>query len=1108
MSIFNNIFKDIDNNINVVGLNDELNAIYIYSYFKKNNEDVIVVTNTLFEANKLYDSLRTYTDEVYFFPADDFLTSEAIAISPDLKLIRLDTINHLIDKGHKIVVTHLMGYLRYLPTKQLWQDSIIHLKVNDEYDIKELFKKLFNIGYTREIIVGKTGEMALRGYVLDIFPINEKKAIRLEFFGDTIESIRYFDVDTQRSLGDLNKISIYPYDEFIVPDNINEDVLRKQKNLPLILKDIASIKDYLTNPTIVYKDYNQLKNAYLILREEIYNYHIEKDVNTKTNYMHDFYDIYSPKNIYLMTIDNVIDKNIKVRKYDSKEIDKFDGNIIKIKNYINNMIKLNKTVIIALTNDLHINNFIKHLDENYVITNENKIIDKRINIIKRDINHGFIIGDLVVITEYELFKARTEVIKKQSNFKYSTKIKDIAKIKIGDYVVHNTHGIGIYMGVTTLTVNGLKKDYLLIKYSGNDKLYIPVEKIDLISKFSGSESYTPKINHLGGTEWQKTKLRIKGKIKDIADKLLKLAAIREATIGYKFNKDTEEQLIFEKGFIYEETEDQIRATEEIKKDMEKDRPMDRLLCGDVGYGKTEVAFRAMFKAVLNAKQVAYLCPTTILSKQQYESALERFSDFPINIELLNRFTPLKKEKQIIEDLKNGRVDILFGTHKILNEKVKFKDLGLLIVDEEQRFGVLQKEKIKEYKANVDVLTLSATPIPRTLQMSMIGLRDLSLIETPPINRYPIQTYVLPFNLEIIKQAVYRELSRHGQVFILYNKVDNMLDKVEEISKLVPDASVTYAHGQMKKTELERRMLSFINKEYDILVCSTIIETGIDIPNVNTLIIIDADKFGLSQLYQIRGRVGRSDRIAYAYLMYDDRKVLNDNAVKRLNVIKEFTELGSGFAIAARDLSIRGAGDILGSEQAGFIDAIGIELYIKMLNEEVARLKGEKIPIEEEVSIDEKPLINVETHIDDKYVSEEEIKIEIHKKINNIDSLVKLKAIKEELEDRFGKISDSIEIYMYQEWFEKLAKKLNIIKVVQTNKDIEITFAPIISSRIDGEKLFMAAYNISNMFQFKYKKDRLSIKLNINKLKKHYIYYVTELLQSMIKMISNKNININ
>ena len=512
----------------------------------------------------------------------------------------------------------------------------------------------------------------------------------------------------------------------------------------------------------------------------------------------------------------------------------------------------------------------------------------------------------------------------------------------------------------------------------------------------------PKINKLGGTEWTKTKLHIRKKIESIAGDLLKLYSEREMAIGYAFDKDTEEQIEFEKGFEYVETKDQLKVTEEIKKDMEKRIPMDRLLCGDVGYGKTEVAFRAIFKAIMSNKQVLFLCPTTILSGQHFNNAIERFKEFPVRIELLNRFVSKKKQNEILKDLKDGKIDLLIGTHRILSEDVKCKRLGLLVIDEEQRFGVKHKEKIKSYKNNIDVLTLSATPIPRTLQMSLAGVRSLSLIETPPVDRYPIQTYVLEENKNVIKDAIYKELARDGQVFILYNDIQTMDNKKRELELLVPEAKIICGHGKMKKEELEDVMYKFMNKEYDVLLCTTIIETGIDIPNVNTLIIIDADRYGLSQLYQIRGRVGRSNKIAYSYLMYNKGKILSDIAKKRLNVIKEFTELGSGFSIAMRDLSIRGAGDILGQEQSGFIDTVGVELFLDMLNEEVNKLKGINIETKE---IDAQPLLEVETTIDDKYAKEEDLKIEIHKKINKIDSLESLNKTKEELEEYLKKFED-------------------------------------------------------------------------------------------------------
>ena len=532
--------------------------------------------------------------------------------------------------------------------------------------------------------------------------------------------------------------------------------------------------------------------------------------------------------------------------------------------------------------------------------------------------------------------------------------------------------------------------------------------------------------------------------------------------------------------------------DEIKKDMESIKPMDRLVCGDVGYGKTELAFRAMFKAVMSGYQCAYLCPTTILSDQHYRNALKRFSSFPITIKILNRFVSNKELKETLSGLENGTVDIVIGTHRILSDDVKFKKIGLLVVDEEQRFGVKHKEKIKQLKNNIDILTLSATPIPRTLQMSIAGIRSLSLLETPPVNRFPVQTYVLEENKSVIKDAIYKELSRDGQTFILYNHVDDMDAKLREIKLLVPEARIVCAHGQMSKHELEDIMQKFINKEYDVLLCTTIIETGIDIPNVNTLLIIDADKFGLSQLYQIRGRVGRSDKIAYCYLMYLPGKALSDIANKRLQVIKEFTELGSGFSIAMRDLSIRGAGDILGSEQAGFIDSVGIELYLKMLNDEINKLNGKEL--KEEKVLNEQPLVDVDTSIGDDYVNDEDIKIYIHKAINTIDSSESLENVKQELEDRFGKVSSNLIIYMYEEWFEKLAQDIGITQIRQTNNFIEIVIPPSLKEKFDGEKLFTNILQMNRMFRFGHRGNNLLIILDTVKLDKHFIFYLIDLMQ--------------
>ena len=1080
------------NHIALSGLTDEVFCRYIDTVYRNNHQSILLVTSSLFEANQLYDNISNYQDNVYLFPMDDFLTSEAIATSPDLMVNRLETINSILHQEKVIVVTNLMGYLRFLPRLSTYQSSIKIITLNDDFDQIEFAKYLSNIGYKRESMVTKTGEFAVRGFIVDVFPLGEDHPIRFEFFGDTIDSIRSFDEDTQKSIRELQKITIYPYSEFIIDSDI-EVIEAKQKCLNAYSK-VSSILDYLQDAIVFYKDQPQLEVTYQNILNEIVEYRSEKDQKFTGSYMFDFFELTPQYLNHYLTLDNILkDKSISIYYFDSKEITPFHENIEAINHFISEQLYLNKLVIIYLK-EIQIKNFTKELTSSYVITDEEHLEKGIVNIVVKQMNKGFLYQDIVVLTDKELFNYSTVRKKYKTKFKYASKIKDIRKLEIGDYVVHAVNGIGVYNGIKTLNHGDLVKDYVEVLYAGNDKLYIPVEKIDLISKYSGNEGVSPKINKLGGSDWNKVKARVKSKIHDIADKLLKLYAEREMKEGFAFSPDSELQKQFDDSFEYTETKDQLLAIEQIKVDMESKHPMDRLLCGDVGYGKTEVAFRAVFKAVMDSKQVLYLCPTTILSNQQYQNALIRFRDFPINIGLLNRFTTPKEKKRILEELENGTIDFVIGTHRLLSNDIKPKDLGLLIIDEEQRFGVTHKEKIKEYKSNVDVLTLTATPIPRTLQMSMIGIRSLSLIETPPVDRYPVQTYVIEENKQIIKDAIYKELSRNGQVFLLYNRVENIERKVYEIQSLVPEARIVFAHGQLTKEELEDRMQAFIDYEYDILVCTTIIETGIDIPNANTLIILDADRFGLSQLYQIRGRVGRSNKIAYAYLMYSPSKMLNEAAVKRLNAIKDFTELGSGFSIATRDLSIRGAGDILGSEQAGFIDTVGIDLYLKMLQDEIDRLKG--ITPKEEIIQNEKPLLDVSTHISDSYTDDDNLKIAVHKQINTIDSFEKLKEVQFDLEDRFGKLDETIIIYMYEEWFEKLAKELGVEKVNSTRNSIELMFSKEITNKIDGEKLFTDAFQVSSMFRFKMLHEKLIIILDTVKLEKHYIYYLVELLSKV------------
>ena len=1091
MNIFDNLFTiDKIKNIGLKGMTDESFCVYINKLFKEKNRSILILTPTLFEANKLLNSLASYTNDVLFFPMDDFLTSMAIATSPDLEVTRLETLNELLKNNKKIVITHLMGYFRFLPTKNTYQNSLIKLRLNQEYSIKKLASDLYNLGYNKETIVGKTTDMAVRGFIVDVFPVGSNKPVRIEFFGDEIDSIRYFDEDTQKSIESIKEITIYPASEFI--EEIPSDTKRIQKNLPLCNKEVASIIDYLDEPILVIKDYPHLKNLYQEIEQQKKEYHEEKDQEFKGDYFFNFDILNKYEPLYYLSQDSLIPgvKIDEIIDFKIQEIPQFKENIDAINNYLKN--NYAKTIIIALKK-YQIKTFTKHLNISYVLTDLNNIIKNTVNIVSFDMNSGFGYQDTIFITDKELFNITVTKKKYKTKFKYSTKIKDINKLELGDYIVHSVNGIGIYNGIKTLLFHDLKKDYIELLYKGNDKLYIPVEKIDLISKFSGKEGVIPKVNGLNSSEWQKTKMRVTDKVKNIAKELLRIYAEREIKKGFKFAKDDELQSMFEQEFEYTATSDQLLAIKQIKEEMETSHPMDRLLCGDVGFGKTEVAFRAIFKAIMNGKQVIYLCPTTILAMQQYNNAVERFKNFPVDIALLNRFVTPKNSEQIIEKFNKGEIDFLIGTHRVLSDQIKAKDLGLLVIDEEQRFGVTHKEKIKKYKSDVDVLTLTATPIPRTLQMSLVGIRSLSLITTPPVNRYPIQTYVVEESNQLIKDAIYKEISRSGQVFILYNHVDLIEHKVYEIQSLVPEAKIIYAHGRMNRTEIEDRMMDFINHKADIMVCTTIIETGIDIPNVNTLIVLEADHFGLSQLYQIRGRVGRSDKIAYAYMMYKSGHILGEAAVKRLKAIEEFTELGSGFKIANRDLSIRGAGDILGSEQAGFMDSVGVDLYLKILNDEVKRLKGEVI---EEENSDSSSLISVTTHISDDYVEDTDLKIEIHKLINTIDSYDKLQEIRAEIEDRFGKISEEIEIYMYEEWFEKMAKKLDIIKVNQTKTTVELIFSAEKTKTINGEKLFVDSYQISPYFKFNYKNLCLSVILETVRLEKHYIYYLIDLLKTM------------
>lgn len=1094
MNIFDSIKFKYKEGTGITGLTSGFFAFFLSNLSKSSGRNILVVTNSLYESNKIYSLSSSLNPNTYIFPMDDFLSSEAMAISPDLLNSRMETLKSIRNNQNNIVVTNLMGYLRFLPNHKTYEKFIISIKKDMTIKPSELYNKLYKMGYKPSTLVTNTGEVGLRGFVIDVYPLSSKYPIRIEFFGDDIDDIKYFDPDTQKSFESIDNITLYPNSEFLTFKDASDDEFGKQKYL-YKYEDVESLQDYLDDPIIVYKDYSQIENSFKSTLKEIDDYKKDNDKEYSGNYMFNLNDI-KRDGLYFLDIDNVKPNYVsELINFDSHSIDKFYEKEDVIKAFLNKCFNDKKTVVISLR-DYQINNFKKRFKFDFKVTSYDKIYPNSLNIVSSLFDSDFSYKDIIFISSNTLFINNVSVHKYKTNFKYSSKISDINKLNIGDYVVHSTYGIGVYNGIKTLNVGGNDKDFVEVLYDDGDKLYIPAQKIDNLYKYSGKEGYTPHINKLNSSDFKKTKRKVTEKVRDMADSLLKLYAEREKKKGFSFSPDTDLQIEFEKAFPYTLTKDQVTSIAQVKADMESDKPMDRLLCGDVGFGKTEVAFVAAFKAVSDSKQVFLLCPTTILSNQHYTNALERFAGFPVNIRLLNRFTSQKEFNEILEGLQNGTIDFVIGTHRLLNKKIHPKDLGLLIIDEEQRFGVRQKERLKQYKTNVDVLTLSATPIPRTLQMSMTGIRSLSLIETAPSQRFPVQTYVIAESKEIIKDAIEKELSRGGQVFFLYNSVEKIEEKAREIESLIPSARVVFAHGRMDKEKLENRMMDFINYKYDVLVCTTIIETGIDIPNVNTLIILDADRFGLSQLYQIRGRVGRSNKFGYAYLMYNPHKELNDIAIKRLNVIKEFTELGSGFSIATRDLSIRGAGDILGAEQAGFINSVGIDMYLSMLNEEVNRRHG--IESKEDDSL-KPPLLNVDTHIKDSYVKNNDLKIEIHRLINEVTDQKSFDKILEELTDRFGKPDSDIINYMYEEWFENISNPY-IERVRETRNFIEIIFKEGVLDNISMDDLFVESYKISPMFRFKKHDKNISIILDTVKLKENYIILLIKLME-LIKKLS-------
>ncbi len=1146
-------FKSKKQKLLINNVNENLGSLLISHFFTQINDNILVVTANLFQAQKTYDKLVQVLGDrhVHFFPMDEFISAEMLASSNEFRQERINTIVDILEHKKGIVVTHTIGAIRKLPPKDILSESILHIKNADIYHFDDLGKRFVSMGYTRQSMVENQGDFALRGGIIDIYPFTSKYPYRIEFFDDEIDSIRYFDEKTQRTIEMLDEAIITPMYELVYNEDLKKVVIDKlkerfnnkierfkknhQENVKeFFYRDIHDIEnyndltrihkyveyfyelpqtifDYLNDGLMIFIDYQSILNNFNNFNYEYHQFYTELLEEHKTVFVpkhyHDIGDLVDNDISQVFTQeyttlikDITFTQNINL---DSRKIERYYG----VLDDFYKEVKRNKgikTYCVCFDHRKSLQHFSENLETEgihyAIIGDKDEIIKGELNLIFSELPQGFelVKENVKFITGFELYKKVSKVVKYRSTIKEAQRIKHVEELKIGDYIVHQEHGIGQYVGINTLETNGVHKDFLQIVYKGGDKLYVPVENIDTIQKYIGNEGVKPKIHKIGGVEWAKTKQRVQTKIKDIADKLIKLYSEREKTSGFAYSKDTEEMKQFEENFIYVETPDQLQAIEEVKKDMEQSIPMDRLLCGDVGYGKTEVAMRAAFKAVMDSKQVAYLAPTTILTQQHYDNFIERFRDFPVNIALLNRFVSKKMQNEIIKKIKKGQIDIVIGTHRLLSKDVKFHDLGLLIVDEEQRFGVEHKERIKELKVNVDVLTLTATPIPRTLQMSLIGVRSLSLLETPPENRYPVQTYVLEENNTVIKEAIERELARQGQVFYLYNRIADIESKTSRLQELIPDANITFAHGRMSKDRLEKTMVSFLKKEFDVLVCTTIIETGIDIANANTLIISDADRLGLAQLYQLRGRVGRSDRIAYSYLMYPKRKVLSEVANKRLMAIKEYTELGSGFKIAKQDLAIRGSGDILGAQQYGFIGSIGFELYNKLLRQAVSEGKNEKYKdVLGEKEYDIEIRILQDAYIPKDYIDNESIKIEMYKKIKQINKEQDLVEMENELIDRFSDYPQPVQNLLNLAFIKSCCQDLGINKMLETKTHVEYRFSKEASAKVNGEILFLSANEVSSNINFKFLNEQIVMIIDKPRLKGNYLSLSRKLFVKII-----------
>ncbi|CJE06834.1 TPA: transcription-repair coupling factor [Streptococcus pneumoniae] len=1093
----------------ILGLSTSTKALAIASSLEKEDR-IVLLMSTYGEAEGLVSDLISILGEelVYPFLVDDAPMVEFLMSSQEKIISRVEALRFLTDSSKKgILVCNIAASRLILPSPNAFKDSIVKISVGEEYDQHAFIHQLKENGYRKVTQVQTQGEFSLRGDILDIFEISQLEPCRIEFFGDEIDGIRSFEVETQLSKENKTELTIFPASDMLLREKDyqrGQSALEKQisKTLSPILKSYLeeilssfhqkqshadsrkflslcydktwTVFDYIEKDTpIFFDDYQKLMNQYEVFERELAQYFTEELQNSKAfsdmQYFSDIEQIYKKQSP--VTFFSNLQKGLgnlkfdKIYQFNQYPMQEFFNQFSFLKEEIERYKKMDYTIILQSSNSMG-SKTLEDMLEEYQIKLDSRdktnICKESVNLIEGNLRHGFHFVDekILLITEHEIFQKKLKRRFRRQHVSNAERLKDYNELEKGDYVVHHIHGIGQYLGIETIEIKGIHRDYVSVQYQNGDQISIPVEQIHLLSKYISSDGKAPKLNKLNDGHFKKAKQKVKNQVEDIADDLIKLYSERSQLKGFAFSADDDDQDAFDDAFPYVETDDQLRSIEEIKRDMQASQPMDRLLVGDVGFGKTEVAMRAAFKAVNDHKQVVILVPTTVLAQQHYTNFKERFQNFAVNIDVLSRFRSKKEQTATLEKLKNGQVDILIGTHRVLSKDVVFADLSLMIIDEEQRFGVKHKETLKELKKQVDVLTLTATPIPRTLHMSMLGIRDLSVIETPPTNRYPVQTYVLEKNDSVIRDAVLREMERGGQVYYLYNKVDTIVQKVSELQELIPEASIGYVHGRMSEVQLENTLLDFIEGQYDILVTTTIIETGVDIPNANTLFIENADHMGLSTLYQLRGRVGRSNRIAYAYLMYRPEKSISEVSEKRLEAIKGFTELGSGFKIAMRDLSIRGAGNLLGKSQSGFIDSVGFELYSQLLEEAIAKRNG-NANANTRTKGNAELILQIDAYLPDTYISDQRHKIEIYKKIRQIDNRVNYEELQEELIDRFGEYPDVVAYLLEIGLVKSYLDKVFVQRVERKDNKITIQFEKV-TQRLFLAQDYFKALSVTNL----------------------------------------------